>query len=76
METEVFINIDRELVDLLYVEEKFQVAITCLKNAVIGSNRQKTAVIVQGIVPKLLKIICDETVDLEVRLDATIIIGK
>lgn len=47
-----------------------------LKNSVIGSNRQKTSVIEQGIVPRLLQLMSDDTLDPNIRLEATITIGK
>lgn len=47
-----------------------------LKNAVIGSNRQKGAVIMQGIVPRLITMISNEQSSVQLRLDAAIIISK
>lgn len=48
----------------------------CLKNAVIGSNKQKGSVISQGIVPKLTTFLKSDDVPLTIRLDAAIVIGK
>lgn len=51
-------------------------ALVTLKNSVIGSNRQKSSVIEQGVVPRLLQLMADKTLDPKIRLDATITIGK
>lgn len=71
-EFKCFININRELLDLLY--EKSPTAINSLKNAVIGSDRQKAKILPH--VPKLLDIVNEPNLDLNVRLDAAIIIGN
>lgn len=47
-----------------------------LKNSVIGSNRQKSSVIQQGIVPRLLQLMTDDGLDPDIRLEATITIGE
>lgn len=47
-----------------------------IKNAVIGSNRQKESVISQGIVPKLLSLITNHETPLDIKLDALIVIGR
>ena len=63
--------------DELYSSEPEKVveALVTLKNLVIGSNRQKTSVIEQGIVPRLLQLMSDDTLDPHIRLEATITIG-
>lgn len=48
----------------------------CLKNAVIGSNKQKSSVISQGIVPRLVALMKDESVDLNLRRDSAIVIAS
>lgn len=48
----------------------------CIKNSVIGSNRQKESVIAQGIVPRLIQLLQDKDMKLEVRLEAIITIGS
>lgn len=50
-------------------------ALVTLKNTVIGSNRQKGSVIQQGIVPRLLQLMADESLDPNIRLEATITVG-
>lgn len=47
-----------------------------LKNAVIGSNKQKSSVISQGIVPRLVALMKDETVELNLRRDSAIVIAS
>lgn len=48
----------------------------CLKNVVIGSDKQKGLVISQGIVPRLMQILSDDNLPLSIRYDAAIILGK
>ncbi len=57
-----------------YVE--IQDALITLKNAVIGSNRQKGSVISQGLLPKLISFITQDDVPLNVKVDAAIVIGE
>lgn len=68
----------RSYIDELYSEDtyKCQEAIVCLKNAVIGSNKKKGSVISQGIVPRLIALLRDDTKDPNLRLDAAIVIGS
>ncbi|XP_055689279.1 armadillo repeat-containing protein 8-like isoform X3 [Lutzomyia longipalpis] len=68
----------RSYIDELYSNDyqKCQEAMICLKNAVIGSNKQKASVVSQGIVPRLITLLTDETVPLELRCDAGIVIGS
>lgn len=48
----------------------------CLKNAVIGSNKQKSSVISLGIVPRLVALMKDESVDINLRRDSTIVLAS
>uniref|UniRef100_A0A1B0D0V1 Armadillo repeat-containing protein 8 n=1 Tax=Phlebotomus papatasi TaxID=29031 RepID=A0A1B0D0V1_PHLPP len=68
----------RSYIDELYSNDyqKCQEAMVCLKNAVIGSNKQKASVVSQGIVPRLIALLTDETVPLALRCDAGIVIGS
>ncbi|CAG4946798.1 unnamed protein product [Parnassius apollo] len=76
----IFMDIEssRSYIDELYSSEpsKTLEALVTLKNSVIGSNRQKSSVIQQGIVPRLLQLMSDETLDPNIRLEATITIGS
>ncbi|XP_041986727.1 armadillo repeat-containing protein 8-like isoform X2 [Aricia agestis] len=76
----VFMDIEssRSYVDELYSTdpEKIIEALIALKNSVIGSNRQKSSVIQQGIVPRLLQLMSDDCLDPDIRLEATITIGS
>jgi armadillo repeat-containing protein 8 len=51
-------------------------ALICLKNAVIGSNKQKGIVIYQGVVSKLVQLLGDESKPLNIRVECAIVIGK
>lgn len=68
----------RTYVDVLYSTDyaEIQDALITLKNAVIGSNKQKGAVISQGLLPKLISFITGDNVPLNVQIDAAIVIGK
>ncbi|XP_047026581.1 armadillo repeat-containing protein 8-like isoform X1 [Helicoverpa zea] len=76
----VFMDIEssRSYIDELYSSDAPKVveALVALKNSVIGSNRQKSSVIQQGVVPRLLQLMSDETLDPNIRLEATITIGS
>lgn len=56
--------------------QQYHSALVGIKNAVIGSNRQKESVISQGIVPKLLSLITNGETPLDIKLDALIVVGK
>lgn len=75
-----FMNVEnsRCYIDDLYSNdwEKCHTSIQCIKNSVIGSNRQKESVIAQGIVPRLMQLLQDRTVKSEVRLEACVTIGS
>lgn len=68
----------RTYVDVLYSTDyvEIQDALITLKNAVIGSNKQKGSVISQGLLPKLISFITQDNVPLSVQIDAAIVIGK
>ncbi|XP_058119990.1 armadillo repeat-containing protein 8-like [Anopheles ziemanni] len=68
----------RSYIDELYSEEncKCQEAIVCLKNAVIGSNKKKGSIISQGIVPRLIGLLCNANKPLQLRIDAGIVLGS
>ncbi|KAG8041237.1 hypothetical protein G9C98_002225 [Cotesia typhae] len=55
------IESSRSYIDELYSpdSQKCLDALICLKNSVIGSNRQKGSVIAQGVVPRLLQLLND-----------------
>ncbi|XP_050351538.1 armadillo repeat-containing protein 8-like [Nymphalis io] len=76
----IFMDIEssRSYIDELYSpnQEKIMDALVTLKNSVIGSNRQKSSVIEQGIVPRLLQLMTDDCLDPNIRLEATITIGS
>ncbi|XP_045451113.1 armadillo repeat-containing protein 8-like [Melitaea cinxia] len=76
----IFMDIEssRSYIDELYSpnQEKIMEALVTLKNSVIGSNRQKSSVIEQGIVPRLLQLMTDDGLDPNIRLEATITIGS
>ncbi|XP_043266482.1 armadillo repeat-containing protein 8-like [Venturia canescens] len=70
----------RSYIDELYSpdSQKCLQAIICLKNSVIGSNRQKGSVIAQGVVPRLLQLLGDTSgaVSDRVRLESAITLGS
>ncbi|XP_046624861.1 armadillo repeat-containing protein 8 isoform X1 [Neodiprion pinetum] len=70
----------RSYIDELYSPsgQKCLEAIICLKNSVIGSNRQKGSVIAQGVVPRLLQLLSDSTgrVGDRVRLESAVTLGS
>lgn len=45
-----------------------------IKNSVIGSNKQKSTVISQGVLPRLVALMKDDSVDQNLRRDAAIVI--
>lgn len=48
----------------------------CLKNAVIGSNRQKGFVVQHGVISRLIQIISCDSSPAKVKVEATIILGS
>lgn len=75
-----FMNVEssRSYIDELYSPdpEKCLQAIICLKNSVIGSNRQKGHVISQGVVPRLLQLLGDTSLSAQIKVEATITLGS
>ncbi|CAB3374906.1 Hypothetical predicted protein [Cloeon dipterum] len=66
-----------------YIEEIYSTdeakclhALICLKNAVIGSNRQKGFVVQHGVISRLIQIISCDSSPVSVRIEATIILGS
>lgn len=47
-----------------------------IKDAIIGSNRQKGVLISQGLVPAILQLCCDKEASWHIRVNAFIILGK
>ncbi|CAK9797748.1 Armadillo repeat-containing protein 8 [Anthophora quadrimaculata] len=70
----------RSYIDELYSldPQKCLEAIICLKNSVIGSNRQKGSVIAQGVVPRLLQLLGDSSnrIGDNIRLEAAVTLGS
>ncbi|XP_053970580.1 armadillo repeat-containing protein 8-like [Hylaeus anthracinus] len=70
----------RSYIDELYSPDpqKCLEAIICLKNSVIGSNRQKGSVIAQGVVPRLLQLLGDSsgTIGDRIRLESAVTLGS
>ncbi|CAG9832350.1 unnamed protein product [Diabrotica balteata] len=75
-----FMNVEctRSYIDDLYSKDpsKCLASIVCIKNSVIGSNRQKESVIAQGIVPRLLFLLRDKGTKTNVRIEAAVTIGS
>ncbi|XP_011495744.1 PREDICTED: armadillo repeat-containing protein 8-like [Ceratosolen solmsi marchali] len=74
------IESSRSYIDELYSTEpqKCLNAIICLKNSVIGSNRQKASVIAQGVVPRLLQLLCstNNICNDRVHLESAVTLGS
>ncbi|KAH0948378.1 hypothetical protein HN011_012059 [Eciton burchellii] len=74
------IESSRSYIDELYSPDpqKCLEAIICLKNSVIGSNRQKGSVIAQGVVPRLLQLLGDSsgTIGDRIRLESAVTLGS
>ncbi|KAJ8672048.1 hypothetical protein QAD02_003307, partial [Eretmocerus hayati] len=70
----------RSYIDELYSSDPQRCldALVCLRNSVIGSDRQKGAVIAQGVVPRLLQLLSDDNFDCEhqISLEAAITLGS
>lgn len=68
----------RAYIDDLYSQDpnKCLNSLICIKNSVIGSNRQKESVIAQGIVPRLIQLLKDTNVKVAVRTEAAVTIGS
>ena len=65
-------------IDSLYStdDNKITEALVSIKNAVIGSNRQKENAISQGIIPRLLQLAKTIDFDHKIRLEAIIVLGS
>ncbi|XP_032688933.1 armadillo repeat-containing protein 8-like [Odontomachus brunneus] len=74
------IESSRSYIDELYSpdQQKCLEAIICLKNSVIGSNRQKGSVIAQGVVPRLLQLLGDPSgiISDRIRLESAVTLGS
>ncbi|XP_060084533.1 armadillo repeat-containing protein 8-like, partial [Ylistrum balloti] len=57
-------------------QEKWMSSIVCLKNGVIGNNKQKCTVINQGVIPRLLQWMIDDDADVGLRTEAAIVLGS
>lgn len=69
----------RSYIDDLYSDDdsgKVQESLVCLKNVVIGSDKQKALVISQGIVPRLMILLSQDSTPLPIRYDAAIVLGE
>lgn len=70
----------RSYIDELYSPDphKCLQAIICLKNSVIGSNRQKGSVIAQGVVPRLLQLLGNSSGPLaeRIQLESAVTLGS
>lgn len=68
----------RAYIDELYSEDPHSNhdALICLKNAVIGSNKQKGSIISQGVVPRLTTFLTMPDMPLALRVDAAIVLGE
>ncbi|XP_022910003.1 armadillo repeat-containing protein 8-like isoform X2 [Onthophagus taurus] len=75
-----FMNVEssRAYVDDLYSmdSDKCLASLICIKNSVIGSNKQKESVIEQGIVTRLIQLAQDTDMKVEIRYEALIILGS
>ncbi|XP_075213314.1 armadillo repeat-containing protein 8-like isoform X3 [Lycorma delicatula] len=75
-----FMNVEscRSYIDKLYSTDtqKCHEAIICLKNSVIGSNRQKGSVISQGVVTRLMQLLGDTNLPVELRTEAAVTLGS
>ncbi|XP_015178949.1 PREDICTED: armadillo repeat-containing protein 8-like isoform X2 [Polistes dominula] len=70
----------RSYIDELYSPDPLKClqAIICLKNSVIGSNRQKGSVIAQGVVPRLLQLLGNSSGPLaeRIQLESAVTLGS
>ena len=48
----------------------------CLKNSVIGSNRQKGSVIAQGVVTRLMQLLQNANIPTGIRIEAAVTLGS
>lgn len=73
------VDSSRTYINDLYSDDdnnKVQESLVFIKNVVIGSDKQKTIVISQGIVPRLMFLLSQDTTPLPIRYDAAIVLGN
>lgn len=73
------VDSSRSYINDLYSDDdnnKIQDSLIYLKNVVIGSDKQKTIVISQGIVPRLMFLLSQDSTPLPIRYDAAIVLGE
>lgn len=73
------VDSSRSYINDLYSDDdnnKVQESLIYLKNVVIGSDKQKTIVISQGIVPRLMFLLSQDNTPLPIRYDAAIVLGE
>ncbi|XP_008189401.1 armadillo repeat-containing protein 8, partial [Acyrthosiphon pisum] len=68
----------RYYIDNLYTQDnaKCYQALNFVKNSIMGSNRQKGMVIANGILPRLLQVLPDQTKTPDIRLETVVILGS
>lgn len=72
------IDSSRSYLDDLYNDSdhnKVLESLVCLKNVVIGSDKQKSLIISQGILPRLMILLSQENIPIPIRYDAAIVLG-
>lgn len=72
------VDSSRSYIDDLYNDNdqnKIVESLVCLKNVVIGSDKQKTLIISQGILPRLMILLSQENTPIPIRYDAAIVLG-
>uniref|UniRef100_A0A2H8TMM3 Armadillo repeat-containing protein 8 n=1 Tax=Melanaphis sacchari TaxID=742174 RepID=A0A2H8TMM3_9HEMI len=68
----------RYYIDNLYTQDnvKCYQALNFVKNSIMGSNKQKGIVIANGILPRLLQVLPDQSKTPEIRLETVVILGS
>ncbi|XP_014290306.1 armadillo repeat-containing protein 8 isoform X1 [Halyomorpha halys] len=68
----------RSYIDELFSpdQRKCLEALVCLKNTVIGSNRQKGSVIAQGVVTRLTQLLQNVSIPTDIRVEAAVTLGS
>lgn len=56
--------------------DRWMDSIVQVKNTVIGNNKQKTNVIVQGIIPRLLQWMMDDSIPLDLKVECSVVLGS
>lgn len=54
----------------------FEFGFSCLKNAVIGSNKQKGKVIDQGVVNRLMQLLQESSAPSDLRVEVAVTLGS